>query len=443
MRRERPAVRDRDAGQEGGTFVCAAGVGRSDSGRRRTGGRPAAVAPVCAEGDMGKAGGRQAHRRSLYGGRRRRGRDRENGAGRLRAVDAGAEGRGAASLPASRHAGRRAGGHARAQPHSRRPAAARNHQSFLQSQDPAPGDGLLQTLQGAAQAGSDARATVEVAHEALIQRWPTLRDWVAREPRKTAGAGGDPARQGGMGGERQDEKFLLDPGVQLERGRALLDNPGDVPVDDIRDYVGRSIEKDQRRLDARSGKPPGGSEAHRRCAETHSASRSRGLVVALLVAAAAVWQYFKATEATRIAEQASQCKPRLTPSRQSQFARGADRTGSRRQGEGGRPGQCRSGKELARSRQRPICARRRSRNRGSWPIWRARSARQVMPGPRSCSRSRRCPTPPPGLLDPMSPRRSCSSTAPGAICASGSFWATRRGVERGVQPRRQAHRHRV
>ena len=48
----------------------------------------------------------------------------------------------------------------------------------------------------------------------------------------------------------QDEKFLLDPGVQLERGRALLDNPGDVAVDDIRDYVGRSIEKDQRRLDA-------------------------------------------------------------------------------------------------------------------------------------------------------------------------------------------------
>ena len=30
---------------------------------------------------------------------------------------------------------------------------------------------------------------------------------------------------------------------------------------------------------------------------------------------------------------------------------------------------------------------------------------------------------PPGLIDRMSPRRSCSSTAPGAICASGSFSA--------------------
>ena len=51
-----------------------------------------------------------------------------------------------------------------------------------------------------------------------------------------------------MGGERRERKFLLDPGVQLERGRALLTNPGDVAVDDIREYVGRSIEKDRRRL---------------------------------------------------------------------------------------------------------------------------------------------------------------------------------------------------
>lgn len=43
---------------------------------------------------------------------------------------------------------------------------------------------------------------------------------------------------------------MLDPGIQLERGRSLLDNPGDVPVDDIRDYVDRSIEREKRRLDA-------------------------------------------------------------------------------------------------------------------------------------------------------------------------------------------------
>ena len=68
-----------------------------------------------------KAGGRQAHRRRLHGGRRRRGRDREDGRGRLRTLDAFAEGRGATSLPAARHARRGAGRHPRAQRHSRRP----------------------------------------------------------------------------------------------------------------------------------------------------------------------------------------------------------------------------------------------------------------------------------------------------------------------------------
>ena len=37
---------------------------------------------------------------------------------------------------------------------------------------------LVTALQAAGSAGGEARATVEVAHEALIQRWPTLRDWV-------------------------------------------------------------------------------------------------------------------------------------------------------------------------------------------------------------------------------------------------------------------------
>ena len=107
-----------------------------------------------------------------------------------------------------------------------------------------------ETLQGAARAGSEARSTVEVAHEALIQRWPTLRDWV-RANRENMRARAAILRAKAEWEEHgQDEKFLLDPGVQLERGRALLANPGDVAVDDIRDYVGRSIEKDQRRLDA-------------------------------------------------------------------------------------------------------------------------------------------------------------------------------------------------
>jgi hypothetical protein len=48
----------------------------------------------------------------------------------------------------------------------------------------------------------------------------------------------------------KDERFLLDPGAQLERGRDLLRDPGDVPVDDFRDFVERSIMREEHRLAA-------------------------------------------------------------------------------------------------------------------------------------------------------------------------------------------------
>jgi hypothetical protein len=107
-----------------------------------------------------------------------------------------------------------------------------------------------ETLQGTARTGSEARSTVEVAHEALIQRWSTLRDWV-RANRENMRARAAILRSKAEWEENgESEKFLLDPGVQLERGRALLANPGDVAVDDIRDFVSRSIEKDEHRLAA-------------------------------------------------------------------------------------------------------------------------------------------------------------------------------------------------
>jgi energy-coupling factor transporter ATP-binding protein EcfA2 len=167
-----------------------------------------------------------------------------------------------------------------------------------------------EALQGVARAGSEARSTVEVAHEALIQRWPTLRDWVRvnRENMRTRAAMLRFKAEWEENG--QDERFLLDPGVQLERGRALLQNPGDVAVDDIRDYVGRSIEKDQCRLDAER---EADLAEQKRIADAEEqgkvgAAQERlarvalgGLAAALLVAAVALWQFFQANEAKRLA----------------------------------------------------------------------------------------------------------------------------------------------
>jgi len=108
------------------------------------------------------------------------------------------------------------------------------------------------TLHGPAQAGGDVRATVEVAHEALIQRWSTLRAWVDASRENLRARAAILRFKAEWEEKGENEKFLLDRGVQLERGRALLNDPGDVAVDDIRDYVGRSIEKDERDLDDES-----------------------------------------------------------------------------------------------------------------------------------------------------------------------------------------------
>ena len=107
----------------------------------------------------------------------------------------------------------------------------------------------LAPLQGKGQAESDGRATVEVAHEALIQRWSTLRTWVDNRENLRARAAILRAMAEWEENDKSD-KFLLDPGVQLERGRALVNDPGDVPVDDVRDFVGRSIKRDDDRLAA-------------------------------------------------------------------------------------------------------------------------------------------------------------------------------------------------
>ena len=246
-----------------------------------------------------------------------------------------------------------------------------------------------ETVQGSARAGSAARSTVEVAHEALIQRWSTLRDWV-RANRENLRARAAILRAKAEWEEKgESDEFLLDPGVQLERGRALLANPGDVAVDDILDDVARAIAKDERRVDAEREadlaaekriadaerqareaaeraalEATARAEAERQAraiaeklaieeaarAEAHSRAREAadefareaqaraeaeriakeaaeqtateqkkaaiagrrtaqvaiaGLTIALLVAAAAVWQYFNAREAARVAELAT------------------------------------------------------------------------------------------------------------------------------------------
>ena len=74
-------------------------------------------------------------------------------------------------------------------------------------------------LQGSEHERSDVRATVEVAHEALIQRWPTLQAWVNgnREKLRARAAILRAMAEWEENGRRKD--MLLPSGLQLERAR--------------------------------------------------------------------------------------------------------------------------------------------------------------------------------------------------------------------------------
>ena len=220
-------------------------------------------------------------------------------------------------------------------------------------------------LQRAAQEASVARATVEVAHEALIRRWETLRKWVNEDRERLRARAAILRAKAEWEEKHQSTDYLLDRGVQLERGRALFKEPGAVPVEDIRQYVDLSIAKEKSVLDAereadradqqriadaerqareaaeeaeRQAKARAEAEsrareaadeaAHQAGARAEAERRAReaaeriaeeqkkavvagkrtaqvavvGLVVAVLVAAVAFWEYSKASAALRDAQ---------------------------------------------------------------------------------------------------------------------------------------------
>jgi WD40 repeat protein/energy-coupling factor transporter ATP-binding protein EcfA2 len=101
--------------------------------------------------------------------------------------------------------------------------------------------------------GSDRaeRPMVDVAHEALIRTWPRLRTWVDanREKLRSRAAIVQAKAEWEQHGRRED--LLLPSGFQLERGRALLAEPGDIATDDIQEFVDFSSEREQTELKQR------------------------------------------------------------------------------------------------------------------------------------------------------------------------------------------------
>jgi WD40 repeat protein len=103
-----------------------------------------------------------------------------------------------------------------------------------------------ETLQGPTiLAGRDVGPTVEVAHEALIRRWETLKAWVDanREKLRARAAILRAKVDWEEKGRRND--MLLPVGLQVERARSLLADPGDITTDDIKEFISLSSAREE------------------------------------------------------------------------------------------------------------------------------------------------------------------------------------------------------
>src|SRR5262249_6651728 len=155
--------------------------------------------------------------------------------------------------------------------------------------------------------GSDraARPTVELAHEALIQTWTRLREWIDanREKLRARAAVLQAKAEWEQQGRRED--LLLPAGFQLERARALLADSGDLTISDIQEFIALSSAREETERKER--------EEQARTASLQRITRyALAAVAAVILIAGGIVAWLQAEKARQLATQ----EVALTESRQ-------------------------------------------------------------------------------------------------------------------------------
>jgi hypothetical protein len=174
--------------------------------------------------------------------------------------------------------------------------ADRKARLLVTGSETAPGTPPATPL-GDAEASTRLRPTVEITHEALIRSWHLLQTWVreSRDKLRSRAAVLQAMRQWEENGRRDD--LLLQPGFQLERGRDLLADPGEVPVDDLRRFIAASFARDERLTRERVEREQ--AELRREIEFRRRQSRNRTItlsivagsaLISLVFAGVALWQ---------------------------------------------------------------------------------------------------------------------------------------------------------
>jgi hypothetical protein len=151
-----------------------------------------------------------------------------------------------------------------------------------------------------------ARPTVEVAHEALIRTWPRLREWVDanREKLRARAAILQSKAEWERNGRRED--LLLPAGFQLERARLLTADPGDIAIDDVRQFIDESVAADDAKVAQEHERQAAQVEAanalaaaSRRVAQRTLVGLAAVLLLALIAVGIGIYAYFQSNEAER------------------------------------------------------------------------------------------------------------------------------------------------
>ena len=123
------------------------------------------------------------------------------------------------------------------------------------------------------------RRSVEVSREALIRHWKELREWIDanRENLRTRARLRE-ERAEWLKRDR-DRDLLGIPSLRLREVQKLSEQPGDVRIDDMNDYIEALLDHDRQRKEAEEAKQREELEAARRLADerARSAEKERGL----------------------------------------------------------------------------------------------------------------------------------------------------------------------
>ncbi len=116
------------------------------------------------------------------------------------------------------------------------------------------------------------RRSVEVSHEALIRHWERLRTWIDENRDKLRTREFLKANRAEWLKHGQDPGLLDLPSLYVEAARSLYRQPGDVVIDEVKDYVEALLDHERRRQEAEEAKQRAELEAARRLAEERSTS---------------------------------------------------------------------------------------------------------------------------------------------------------------------------